>query len=62
MATVETAFAVVVTLLAAICVILALVWAICWFWFALLRVLAANRPPDPDERFWADQRALTEPK
>ena len=62
MGTVETAFAVLVTLLAGIAVILALVWAVCWLWFALRRVLAANRLPSPNEQYWRDLRALTEPK
>jgi hypothetical protein len=47
MGTWETAFAVTVSLLAAVCVILALVFAICWLWAALRRVL---RPVTSVER------------
>jgi uncharacterized membrane-anchored protein len=62
MGAVEVAFAVAVSLLAAACVILALVFAICWLWFALRRVLASNRPPTPEEDFWRAQRALDGPR
>jgi hypothetical protein len=62
MATVETVFAVVVTVLAAVAVIGALVFAISWEWFAFRRLLERHRKPDPDELFWRQQRALTEPK
>jgi uncharacterized membrane-anchored protein len=62
MGTLEVAFAVAVSLLAAVCVILALVWAVCWLWFALRRVLASNRPPTIEEDYWARQRALDGPR
>jgi hypothetical protein len=54
MGTWETAFAVTVSLLAAVCVILALVFAICWLWAALRRVL---RPVTSVE---AEYRAMVE--
>jgi uncharacterized membrane protein YcjF (UPF0283 family) len=62
MGTVETVFAVVVTVLAAVAVIGALVFAISWEWFAFRRLLERHRKPDPYEDFWRRQRALTEPK
>jgi hypothetical protein len=51
MSTVEVAFAAMVSLLAAVCVILALVFAICWLWAALRRVLAQLRPPTVEEEY-----------
>jgi hypothetical protein len=62
MGTVETVFGVVVTVLAAVAVIGALVFAISWEWFAFRRLLERHRKPDPYEDFWHQQRALTEPK
>jgi hypothetical protein len=62
MGTLEVAFAVVVSLLAAACVILALVFAICWLWAALRRTLRANRQPTPEERFWREHAALSSPR
>jgi hypothetical protein len=66
MGTVETAFAVLVTLLAAFAVIGALVYAITWEVAAIRRVLAAHRDtasrPPTDEDFWRQQRALHEPQ
>ena len=62
MTTLEVAFAAAVSLLAAICVILALVFAICWLWAALRRTLRANRRPTPEESFWRQHAALTGPE
>jgi hypothetical protein len=62
MTTLEVAFAAAVSLLAAVCVILALVFAICWLWAALRRTLRANRPPTPEQSFWREHAALTSPK
>jgi hypothetical protein len=54
-------FAVVVSLLAAACVILALVFAICWLWAALRRTLRASRPETPEQSFWREHAALSSP-
>jgi hypothetical protein len=62
MGSLEVAFAVVVTVLAAVAVIGALLFAISWEWFAFRRLLERHRKPDPYEEFWRSQRALTEPK
>jgi hypothetical protein len=56
MGTLEVAFAAAVSLLAAVCVILALVFAICWLWAALRRTLARSRPPTVE----AEYRAMVE--
>jgi hypothetical protein len=65
MGTVETAFAVVVGVLAALAVIGALTFALVWEWTAIRRVLerhrAGSRPPT-DEDFWRQQRALIVPE
>jgi hypothetical protein len=59
-------FATVVTVLAAIAVIGALVFAVIWEVCAIRRTLAAYRAavgrPPTDEDFWRHQRALAGPK
>jgi hypothetical protein len=67
MGTVETVFATVVTVLAAIAVIGALAFAVVWEVCAIRRTLAAHRDmasgrPLTDEDFWRQQRALNEPQ
>jgi hypothetical protein len=65
MGAVETAFAVVVTVLAGIAVVGALVFAVVWEVCAIKRVLAARHPdsqPPTDADFWRQQRALTTPE
>jgi hypothetical protein len=54
MGAVETAFAVVVTVLAAVCVILALVVAAYWLLVQIGRLRAQLRPPDV---WWRDRGA-----
>jgi uncharacterized membrane protein YhaH (DUF805 family) len=54
METAETAFAVVVTILAAVCVILALVVAAYWLAVQARRLRAQLRPP---EVWWRDRGA-----
>jgi hypothetical protein len=55
MGAVETAFAVVVTVLAAVCVILGLVVAAYWLAVQVHRLRAQLRQPDPG--FWRDRGA-----
>ena len=43
-------------------VIGALVFAVVWEVCAIRRTIERHRKPDPDELFWRQQRALTEPK
>jgi hypothetical protein len=63
MGTVETVFAVVVTVLAAAAVIGALVVVLVAEVFAVRRTFERHRnPPLTDADFWRQQRALTEPK
>lgn len=66
MGTVETVFAIVVTVLAAMAVIGALVFAVVWEVCAIRRILAAHREavgrPPTDKDFWRQQRALNEPR
>jgi hypothetical protein len=66
MGTIETAFAIVVTVLAALAVIGALVFAVVWEICAIRRTLAAHREaagrPLTDEDFWRQQRVLNEPQ
>jgi hypothetical protein len=65
MGTVETVFAVVVSVLAALAVIGALVFALVWEVCAVRRILATHRDtagrPLTDEDFWRQQRAMNEP-
>jgi flagellar biogenesis protein FliO len=56
MGALETAFAVAVTVLAAVCVILALVVAAYWLLVQVHRLRAQLRQPDP--MFWRDRGAL----
>jgi hypothetical protein len=64
--TIETVFAIVVTLLAAAAVIGALAFALVWEVCAIRRTLDAHRAavgrPPTDEDFWRQQRALNEPQ
>jgi hypothetical protein len=64
MGSLETVFAVVVSILAAVAVIGALVFAVVWEVCAIRRTLADRRDARPltDAEFWRQQRALTEPK
>jgi cell division protein FtsN len=66
MGIVETVFAIVVTVLAAVAVMGALVFAVVWEVCAIRRTLAAHRDaagrPPTDEDFWRQQRALNEPQ
>jgi hypothetical protein len=66
MGTVETVFAVVVSVLAALAVIGALVFAVVWEVCAIRRTLGTHRDtagrPLTDEDFWRQQRALNEPR
>jgi len=66
MGTIETVFAVVVSVLAALAVIGALVFAVVWEVCAIRRALATHRDttgrPLTDEDFWRQQRALKEPQ
>jgi hypothetical protein len=56
MGAIETGFAVVVTVLAALCVILALLVAAYWLAVQVHRLRAQLRRPDPV--FWRDRGAL----
>jgi hypothetical protein len=65
MGTVETVFATIVGVLAAIAVIGALVFAVVWEVCAIRRTLSTHRDatrPPTDEDFWRQQRALNEPR
>jgi hypothetical protein len=67
MGNLEVIFAAVVSGLAAVAIIGALVYAITWDVAAIRRVLAAHRDragnrPLTDEDFWRQQRALNEPQ
>jgi len=63
MRTMETVFAVVVTVLAAAAVIGALVVVLVAEVYAVRRTIERHRnPPLTDADFWRQQRALTEPK
>jgi hypothetical protein len=69
MGTVETVFATVVAVLAAVAVIGALVFAVVWEVCAIKRTLAAYRAARAarrtqltDEDFWRQQRALNGPR
>jgi hypothetical protein len=61
MGTVETVFAVMVTVLAAVAVVGALVVAIAWEVAAFRRLRARLHKPTGEELFWREQRALTMP-
>ena len=65
MGSLEVVFAWTVTILAAVAVVGALVFAVVWEVCAIRRALAARHPdnqPPTDGDFWRQQRALTEPK
>jgi hypothetical protein len=65
MGSLEVVFAWTVTILAAVAVVGALVFAVVWEACAIRRALAARHPvnqPPTDGDFWRQQRALTEPK
>jgi hypothetical protein len=66
MRSVETIFAALVGVLAALAVVGALVAALVWEWCAIRRTLAAHRQagtrPPTDEDFWRQQRALNGPR
>jgi hypothetical protein len=63
MATIETAFGVVVIVLAGLAVIGALAVVIVAEVYAIRRTIERHRnPPLTDADFWRQQRALTEPK
>ena len=55
-------FAAIVTVLAGVAVVGALLFAISWEWFAFRRLLERHRKPDPYEAFWRQHSALSEPK
>ena len=63
MGTVETAFATVVTVLAATAVIGALVFVVVWEVCAIRRTIKRHRQPgpacDPTGRWWRERSALT---
>jgi len=63
MGNLATIFGAVVTMLAAVAVIGALVFAVVWEWAAIRRTLADHRDsrPPTDADFWREQRALHEP-
>jgi hypothetical protein len=61
MGSLETIFAAVVGVLAALAVIGALVAALAWEWAVIRRSLAAHRRQVP-EGFWRDHAALTVPE
>ena len=60
MGSLELAFAVVVTLLAAVCVILAFVWVIYWLLVQVQRLRSQLRQP-PDS-YWRDHAAVSVPE
>jgi transketolase C-terminal domain/subunit len=62
MGTAETAFAMLVGVLAGVAVVGALVFAITWEIAAIRRVLERNRKPSPEETFWSDRRAVRIPE
>jgi hypothetical protein len=64
MGSLEVIFGTIVVVLAALAVIGALAFAITWEVCAIRRTLAdrRHRKPDPNEQYWRDLRALTEPK
>ena len=62
MGTVETLFAVVVAVLAAVAVIGALVFALAWEVCAIKRTLTAHRRQALGPSFWRDHQAVTVPE
>jgi hypothetical protein len=57
----ETIFATVVLVLAAVACVGALVFAVVWEVCAIRRTLERYRKPTPEETFWRDHAALTAP-
>jgi O-antigen ligase len=55
-------FAWAIAILAGAACIGALVVVLVAEWYAIRRTIARNRKPDPNEQYWRDLRALTEPK
>jgi hypothetical protein len=64
MGTIETAFAVVVSVLAGLAVIGALVFAVVWEVCAIKRTLAAHRQRarQPERTYWREHAHLTVPE
>jgi hypothetical protein len=62
MPSLEVIFGTIVSVLAALAVIGALLYAISWEILAFRRLLERNRKPDPEETFWRSQRVLAGPK
>jgi hypothetical protein len=62
MATMEVIFATVVLVLAAVACVGALVAAVVWEVVFIRRTLRANRPPTPEQTFWAEHAALSAPE
>jgi uncharacterized membrane protein len=62
----EVIFATVVSVLAALAVIGALVFAVVWEWCAIKRTLAAyrrqTRPPVDSARYWRERSVVTVPQ
>lgn len=59
MGTLETVFAIVVAVLAALAVVGALAFAVIWEWCAIRRTLAEHRRQRPDASFWRERGAVT---
>jgi uncharacterized membrane protein len=66
MGSLEVIFATVVSVLAALAVIGALVFAVVWEWCAIKRTLAAHRrqtgPPVASARYWREHSAVIVPE
>jgi hypothetical protein len=56
------ALGVVIIVFTFIALVLGLITAIVWEVGVLRRVLSGNRTPTPEEDFWRQHRALTEPR
>jgi uncharacterized membrane protein YcjF (UPF0283 family) len=61
MGTVETIWATVVLVLAAVACVGALAVAIVWEWAAIRRIRDRARKPTPEETFWREHAALSSP-
>jgi hypothetical protein len=64
MGSLEVVFAAVVSVLAALAVVGALVFAVVWEWAAIKRTLAAHRRAhtEPPDTYWRDHQAVTVPE
>lgn len=62
MGNLEAAFAIVVTVLAALAVVGALTFVVVWEVCAIRRTLAAHRRHTPGPSFWRDHQAVTIPE